>query len=163
MHKIYQEFNNDQKSEIQEMIFGRSTSNNGGKGGNRSLGEVEERSLDDVMLGQLEYVAAVLNSDFKPKISKFYNGLPDGWSFAYNKSKQLTISDIVAISGVVVSNGKRLTDAFFEAQGIPKDFLEDAPVPELQPGKEVVPPKPDQSLSSNRLNLNGLKKKYNHY
>lgn len=162
MHKIYQEFNNDQKAEIQEMIFGRSLSNNGGKGGNRSLGEVEERAIDDVMLGQLEYVSAVLNTDFKPKISKFYDGLPEGWKFQYNKSKQLTIADIVAISGVVVSNGKRLTDSFFEANGLPKDFIEDALVPELQPGKEILPPKDAALNSSTRFNLQGLKKKYLH-
>lgn len=154
MHKVYQEFNNDQKSEIQEMIFGRSLSNNGGKGGNRALGEVEERSLDDVMLGLLEYVSAVLNTDFKPKISKFYDGLPEGWGFQYNKAKQLTIPDIVALSGVVVSNGKKLTDAFFEANGLPKDFIEDAPAPAAQPGKEMIPPKTAD------LQMAGLKKKY---
>lgn len=154
MHRIYQEFNAQEKADIQEMIFGRSLSNNGGKGGNRALGEVEERALDDVILGLLEFVVAVLNNDFKPKISKFYNNLPDNWEFQYNKSKQLTIADIVAISGVVVSNGYKLTDEFFEAQGLSKDFIEKAPTPDEQPGKEVIPPKQPE------LQMAGLKKKF---
>lgn len=153
MHKIYQEFNNDQKAEIQEMIFGRSLSNNGGKGGNRALGEVEERAIDDVILGLLEFVVAILNNDFKPKISKFYNNLPEGWKFQYNKSKQLTIADVVAISGVMVSNGKRLTDAFFEAQGLASDFFEDAPTP--TPGTEIA----SNETKEPELQMAGQKKK----
>lgn len=154
LHRIYQEFNADQKSEIEQMIFGRSMTQGTSKGGNRALGEVEERAIDDIIMGLIEFVVAVLNNDFKPKISKFYNGLPDGWKFQYNKSKQLTIADVVAISGVMVSNGKRLTDEFFEAQGLSRDFFEDAPVGKT-PGQEEVPPKqPELQMAG------GLKKKY---
>lgn len=152
LHRIYQEFNQAEKADIQEMIFGRSLSNNSGKSGNRALGEVEERAMDDVLAGLLEFVIAVLNTDYQKKISKFYNDLPEGWKFSYNNSKQLTIADIVAISGVVVSNGKRLTQKFFEAQGLPADFIEDAPEGE-EPGKEEVPPKQPE------LQMAGQKKK----
>lgn len=127
MHKIYQEFNTDMKSEIQELVYGRSLTQAAGRGGNRALGEVEERALDDRIAGLIPYVQAILNGPYKPKIEKFYRNLPKGWTFAYNTSKQLTFADMQIISAVANQNGKRLTDRFFEENGFSKDFFEDAP------------------------------------
>lgn len=126
MHKIYQEFNQEQKGEIQEMVYGRSLTQASGKGGNRALGEVEERALDDRVAGLMPYILAVLNEDFKNKISKFYRNLPDGLVFGYNTSKQLTFADMQLISAVTNENGFSLTTKFFEENGLSPDFFEKA-------------------------------------
>jgi hypothetical protein len=145
-HKIYQEFNNDEKDEIREMIFGGSLTANVGDSGSRALGEVQERMFDSVVAGKMEFILATLNFDFIPKISKFYKNFPVGCRFEINRSKQLTLEEMKELSDVVVASGKRLSDAFFEANGISKDFFEDAPEPEKQ--EEVVD-----------VNASGLKKK----
>lgn len=125
-HKIYQEFNQEQKGEIQEMVYGRSLTQASGKGGNRALGEVEERALDDRVAGLMPYILAVLNEDFRKKTNKFYKNLPKDWAYAYNTSKQYTIADMQVISAVVNENGNRLTDKFFVENGLPLDFFEKA-------------------------------------
>lgn len=129
MHKIYQEFNGEQKGEIQEMVYGRSLTQASGKGGNRALGEVEERALDDRVAELMPYVLAILNNEFKNKIQKFYHNLPDGWVFAYNTSKQLTIADMQVTGATLNANGFKFTPAFFEANGISPDFFEPMPQP----------------------------------
>lgn len=131
MHKIYQEFNGEQKGEIQEMVYGRSLTQASGKGGNRALGEVEERALDDRVAELMPYVLAILNNEFKNKISKFYRNLPDGWNFAYNTSKQLTIADMQLTGATLNANGFKFTPAFFEANGISPDFFEPMPEPKV--------------------------------
>ncbi len=149
MHKIYQEFNSDAKSEIEQMIFGRSMTQGTSKGGNRALGEVEERALDDTIAGLLPFVLAILNDDsgYKAKIATFYKNLPKDWSFGYNNSKQLTFADMEVVSNIANANGKRLTNKFFEDNGFSPDFFEDAPIPT----KPI--PEPD-------LQMAGLKKKF---
>lgn len=151
MHKIFQEFNSDQKADIEIMVYGRALTTGNSKGGNRALGEVEERALDDRIAGLLPYVLAVLNDDYKRKISQFYTNLPEGWQFGYNVSKQLTFADIEAISNAVTANGKRLTTKFFEDNGLAKDYIEDIPEP-------TAPTKPLRIDPA--LQMSGLKKKY---
>jgi hypothetical protein len=141
MHKIFQEFNADQKADIQEMIFGRSFTNTTSGSGNRALGEVEEKAVDQVMVAILPTVLAILNDDFKIKISKFYDNLPKDWKFGYNATKQLTITDIVALSGVVISSGYKFTAQFFEQNGLSKEFIEEAPVIAPPENKEFKPVK----------------------
>jgi hypothetical protein len=149
MHKIFQEFNSEQKAEIEVMVYGRALTTGNSKGGNRALGEVEERALDDRIAGLLPYVLAVMNEDYKRKISAFYKNLPEGWQFGYNVSKQLTFADIEAISNAVTANGKRLTTKFFEDNGLAKDYIEDAP----EPAPTVKPLRIDPALQ-----MSGLKK-----
>lgn len=125
-HKIYQEFNNDQKAEIQEMVLGRSTTNASGKGGNRALGEVEEEALDDRVAELMPFVLAILNDEFKTKISKFYKNLPKGWEYAYGDTKKLTPEQIESLSKAINENGFNLTTEFFVAQGLSIDYFEKA-------------------------------------
>lgn len=156
MHKIFQEFNADQKADIQEMIFGRSFTNTSSGGGNRALGEVEEQAVAEVMTAILPTVLAILNDDFKLKISKFYEKLPTDWKFGYNQSKQLTVADIVSLSGVVISSGFKFTQAFFEQNGLSKEFIEEAPVIAPPENKEFKPAK----NSATTLIHPEVKKKY---
>lgn len=130
-HKIYQEFNQEQKGEIQELVYGRSLTQASGKGGNRALGEVEERALDDRVAGLMPYILSVLNGDFKNKISKFYKNLPDGWQFGYNSSKQLTFADMQLVVSTLNDGGYKPTDKFFEDNGISADFFEPLPAPKV--------------------------------
>lgn len=130
-HKIYQEFNQDQKGDIQELVYGRSLTQASGKGGNRALGEVEERALDDRVAGLMPYILSVLNGDFRKKISKFYNNLPDGWTFGYNSSKQLTFADMQLVVATLNDGGFKPTDKFFEDNGISADFFEPLPAPKI--------------------------------
>lgn len=140
MHKIYQEFNTDAKTEIQEMVYGRSLTQAAGRGGNRALGEVEERALDDRIEGLVPFVLAVLNDEFRHKISKFFNDLPKGWSYAYDTSKPLSVADFKVYSAILNENGYKATPKMFEANGIPLEFFEKAEV------KEDKLVKPDQTF-----------------
>jgi hypothetical protein len=135
-HKIYQEFNNDQKAEIQELVYGRSVTQSSGKGGNRALGEVEEDALDDRVAGLVPFVLAILNDEFRDKIGKFYKNLPTGWNFAYTTPKRLTYVDWQSISAVTNQNGFKLTDRFFVENGLPLDFFEKTAMPANVPIKQ---------------------------
>jgi hypothetical protein len=79
----------------------------------------------------VEYVEAYLNDEYIAKISKFYKAFPAG-KFVANKAKQMTLEEITQLSTVLVQNGKRLTDSFFEANGLVKEFFEDAPATEVK-------------------------------
>jgi hypothetical protein len=152
MYKIFSEFNEDQKNEIRELILGGTLSSSGSKSGSgsRSLGEVHERMFQQVIKSKLEYVLAVLNTDFQKKITLWYDGLPEGWRYEINRAKQLTIEEMAALSSVVVANGKRFTDEFFEANGLSKDFIEDAPMPAVPP-KGPAKPDPDPDVNSSGM------------
>lgn len=139
IHKIYSEFNQAEKDEIREMIFGGSLTGNAGSAGSRALGEVQERMLDAVIDGKVEFILSVLNYEFAPKISKFYEGLPDGWRFAVNKAKKMSIEDITSMSKVVTENGRRFTDDFFEANGLSREFIEDKPAETMVNNNEDEP------------------------
>jgi hypothetical protein len=143
LHKIYQEFNETCKGEIELLIFGRAITQPTGRAGNRALGEVEERAVDDRIAGLAPYVKAVLNNDVKRKFEKFYTNLPDGWHFGYNTSKQLTFADMQIVSAVANENGYKLTEKFFADNGISSDFLEKLPAPQKD---QIV--KPDQTFNS---------------
>lgn len=151
MHKIYQEFNQEQKGEIQEMVYGRSLTQSSGKGGNRALGEVEERTLDNRVAELMPYVLAVLNDDtgFKKKISKFYRNLPEGWLYGYNTAKQLSIADIQVMGATLNANGYKLTPKFFEENGVSPDFFEPMPQPETD--KLVTPEATFQMASKKKF------------
>ena len=147
-HLTFKDFTGEKKIEIQELIFGRSMSNAAGKG-NRALGEVEDEAINKKAKSKAKYVLSVLNANFLPKIRKFYKNLPEDAQFNIDSSNSLTIPEIVQLSGVLVSNGKRFTPKFFEDQGISKDYFEDAPVGiEEKPTTEPV------------IQMAGLKKKF---
>lgn len=148
-HKIFQEFNEDEKNEIRELILGGTLSSSTGSNGNRALGEVHERMFEAVVESKIDFVLATLNTDFNRKISKFYKGLPEGWRYEINRAKQLSVEEMQGISTVLNENGYRLTTDFFEANGLSKEFFEDAPTP-LPPiaGKApIVDEDPDVNMA----------------
>lgn len=172
MYKVYSEFNEDEKNEIREWLLGGTLSSSGSKSGSgsRSLGEVHERMFKAVVKSKLPRVLAVLNDDYVPKLSKFYTGLPSYWAYDYDRAEQLTFEEMTSLSAVVTANGKRLTNEFFEANGVAREYIEDAPEPVLGTGagggsKQKPVPDPDPSANSSRLdyvvpNFAGAKKKY---
>lgn len=154
MYKIYSEFNDDEKNEIRELILGGTLSSNGSKSGSgsRSLGEVHERMFKQVIKSKIEFVLAVLNTDFLPKLSLFYSNLPDGWRFEINRTPQYTMEEMQNLSTVLTMNGKRLTDDFFTAMGMLPEFFEDAPTPAPmgKNGKPVQDPDPDVNVAGKK-------------
>jgi hypothetical protein len=136
-HLTFKDFNSEKKIEIQELVYGRSLSNASGKG-NRALGEVEQETINAKAKSESVDVKEVLNAGFLKKIRKFYKNFPDDAQFNVDNSTSLTIPEIVQLSAVLVSNGKRFTPKFFEDQGINKEYFEDAPVGEEQ--KPVTDP-----------------------
>ena len=136
MHKVYQEFNTDEKSEILQMCLGGTLTADAGKSGSRALGEVMERKFDSVVESKMTFVLSILNGDFSHKISKFYKNLPDGWQYAYDSTKVLGMQEIILLAQSLQLSGKRLTDEFYEANGIAREFIEDAPVVAPQTSKE---------------------------
>lgn len=129
MHKIYQDFDSDAEADIEKMVYGRAITQSNSKGGNRALGEVEERTLDDRVAGLLPYILAVLNSDYLTKIQKFYKNIPKDGLFGYNTSKPLTYADMQIVSAVANENGFQLTPKFFIENGLPQEYFQKAPAP----------------------------------
>lgn len=156
-HDIFVDFNEAEKNEIREMILGGTLTADVGNSGSRALGEVQERKFDSVLADNVEFVLAYLNDEYMRKIRKFYKNMPEG-KFDINRAKQLPLEDVVKISNVVIQNGKRLTDAFFEANGLVKDFIEDIPTPmagktDEEDGKEYEFARPYKTFT-------GAKKKF---
>lgn len=159
-HDIFVDFNEAKKNEIREMILGGTLTGDAGDKGARSLGEVQERKFDTMNASNLKFVLRILNQKYLPKIRKFYKNLPDDATFGMNATKPMTLADMQAFSGVVTQNGKRLTTAFFEAQGYNKEYIEDQPVdvqdsPPSKPGqnKNVKPLKKDYSVAGDEPGL----------
>lgn len=149
MYKVYSEFNDDEKNDIREFVLGGTLASAGSKSGSgsRSLGEVHERMFKQAVKGKLEFVLSVLNTDFVPKLSKFYDGLPAGWRYDIDRSNTYTLDEITALSASVNENGMKLTKSFFVDNGIPGEYLEDAPAPP-PPGKPTVIKDPDPNVSA---------------
>lgn len=126
-HSIYMDCNESIKNEIRELVMGGTLTADVGNSGSRALGEVQERKLRTFVLSITEYVLAVHNADYKRKIGNFYKGgLPEG-RFDIDRAKQFTIEEIVAWSQILANSGQRFAPAFFEAQGLPPEFIEDNP------------------------------------
>lgn len=123
-HKIFSDFNNDQKDEIREMILGGTLTSSVGDSGSRALGEVQQDKLDNVVEDLLDFVISCHNDQYLTKIQSFYSNFPAG-QFKLNVTRHLKLEQIKLLSDILRNNNKRLTDAFFEAQGLIKDFYED--------------------------------------
>jgi hypothetical protein len=129
MHNIFKDFNDDEKNEIREFILGGTLTASAGAVGSRALGEVQERKFEAVIDDLLRWILAFKNSTQLPKLLQFYKNAPDGISFAIDQTKEWSLDEMKLLSEIVTKNGKRLSAQFFEAAGIPPEFLEDAPVP----------------------------------
>lgn len=128
-HNIFKDFNDSEKDEIREFIFGGTLTASAGAVGSRALGEVQERKFESVIDDLLMFILAFKNDTQLPKLLNFYNNAPEGIQFALDETKKWTLEEMKSLSDVVVANGKRLSSSFFESAGIPPDFLEDAPTP----------------------------------
>jgi len=135
-YKIYSDYNERFEGHIQTLIFGRSlTGGASGRGGNRSLGEIEERTMDDRVAELMPFILSILNNKFKTKISQLYDNLPniDSWDYSYNSAKQLTIADMQLVVATLNDGGFKPTDKFFTENGISPDFFEPLPQPKIDP------------------------------
>lgn len=128
-HNIFKDFNESEKDEIREMILGGTLTASAGAVGSRALGEVQERKFESVVDDLLDWIIAFKNDEQLPKLLQYYKNAPDGISFDIDRTKEWTLEEMKSLSEVVTANGKRLSSQFFEAAGIPPEFLEDAPVP----------------------------------
>jgi hypothetical protein len=128
-HNIFKDFNDTTKDEIREFILGGTLTASAGAVGSRALGEVQERKFESVIEDLLEFIVAFKNDVLLPKLKAFYKNAPDGITFGIDETKKWTLEEMKALSDIVTQNGKRLSSSFFEAAGVPPDFLEDAPAP----------------------------------
>jgi hypothetical protein len=127
-HDIFKDFNDSEKDEIREMILGGTLTSNVGSSGSRALGQVHEDKLETVISDLIDFTVTYLNDEWLPKIKLFYKNFPDDLRLQANKAKQLSVDDIEKLATVLQMSGKRLTDNFFVANGLSKDFFEDAPI-----------------------------------
>ena len=130
-HKIYQEFNNDTKNEIRELILGGALTADAGKFGTKGLGEVHQGKLKTVINARNEFILSVLNdeNDFLRKIRKFYKNMPDDLRFDTNRTREFDKEEIQIIAKAVVDNGNRLKPSFFINYGINPEDIEESPKP----------------------------------
>lgn len=157
-HAIFSDFNEAEKNEIREFILGGTLTSNVGDSGSRALGSVHADKLETIIMDMVEFIESYLNDEYIKKISKFYDNFPKG-KFIANKAKQLSIEDIAALSTVLSQNGKRLTDEFFEANGLIREFFEDAPAGASVSSKSMNDDSEYSAVRTARTAL-GEKKKY---
>ena len=130
-HKIYQEFNTDQKNDIRELVFGGTLTSNAGKFGTKGLGQVHENKLKIALEARNEDALAVLNdeTDFLWKLKKFYKNFPDNLHFDTNRTKEFDINEVKELSDSITENDLRLTKSFYIKYGLDEEDIEDAPEP----------------------------------
>lgn len=126
-HNIFKDFNEETKNEIREFILGGTLTASAGNVGSRALGEVQERKFESVIDDLLYFILAFKNDVLLPKLLSFYKNAPVGIEFAIDETKKWTLPEMKLLSDIVTQNGKQLSPQFFEAAGIPPEFLEDAP------------------------------------
>jgi hypothetical protein len=129
-HKIYQEFNNEEKNDIRELCFGGTLTSSVGSKGSLALGNIHYKKYEEHILYLVESATAMLNDNingFIAKIPVFYKNFPKGATLQINKAKQWDIDDVVKMSPVLIASGKKFSEAFFENMGISADYIEEAP------------------------------------
>jgi hypothetical protein len=124
-YKVFDEFIKAKQCELERMIILSTLTSGTGKNGNKSLGEVHERSWEDVAADILEYVTSYMNSIYLPKLRKWYTNMPKNIKFKYDSSKRFNLEDIKILSDIMTENDKALTKEFFVANGIPANYFED--------------------------------------
>jgi hypothetical protein len=160
-HNIFKDFNESEKDEIREMILGGTLTASAGAVGSRALGEVQERKFESVIDDLLVWILAYKNETQLPKLLQFYKNAPDGISFAIDQTKEWSLEEMKLLSDIVTQNGKKLSNNFFEAAGIPPDFLEDAPAPaQLSPASlSADDDNNEYAIAQPKRALFGVKKK----
>jgi hypothetical protein len=131
-HKIYQEFNKDEKNEIRELIFGGTLTSTTQGVGSQALGNIHYEKYQAQILYLIEQAVVMLNDSingFIGKIPAFYKNFPKGAKLAINSTKQWDIDEVTKLSPILKLHGKKFTDSFFEEIGLPTDYFEEAPEP----------------------------------
>lgn len=123
--KIFKEFIKDKQNELERMIILSTLTSGTSSNGNRSLGEVHERSWDDVANDIIEYVTSYLNDIYLPKLRRWYTNMPSGIKFKHDSSKKFDLSEIKVLSDILQENNKELTEEFFIANGITKNYFQE--------------------------------------
>jgi len=124
-YKVFMEFITQKQGELERMIILSTLTSGTGKNGNKSLGEVHERSWEDVATDILEYVTSYMNSIYLPKLRKWYTNLPDNVKFKADTSKRFDLTEIKTLSDIMAENNKELTEEFFIANGIAKNYFQE--------------------------------------
>ncbi len=162
-HKIFQEFNVDQKNDIRELLFGGTLTSNAGKFGTKGLGQVHENKLKVSLEARNEEILETLNddTDFLWKIKKFYKNFPDNLHFDTNRTKEFDINEIKELSDSIVSNQMKLTKNFYIKYGLDEEDIDDTPAPLKPVGGENEAPEEYMSVRYDkpRRGLFGAKKK----
>ena len=141
-HLIFSEFNEAQKNEIREMIFGGTLTSSVGERGSLALGEIHMDKYKMSIDSNLAFELAVLNDEFLTKLRKFYKNMPEGLRFGLNTAKKWTVDEIVKLNPVIVGNGLKLTAEFFNELGLSPEYLEereDEQLPQQTIGKKPQP------------------------
>ena len=130
-HKIFQEFNADEKNEIRELIFGGVLTSTTGKNGSRSNGDNHMDKLKTALNARNDEVLDILNdeTDFLWKLKKFYPNLPDNLRFDTNRTKEYKIEEIKLLADSITENGLQLTKQFFVKFGLDEEDVQEAPQP----------------------------------
>ena len=127
--KIYQDFNNEQKQEIREMILLGTLSSSAGTTGSYALGSVHMEKYQMAIEHMVDETIALLNKEFLHKLKYFYKGFPDGVVLGVEEAKEYDISEIKQWADILKESGKKLSTAFFEKAGLSEEDIEDAPEP----------------------------------
>jgi hypothetical protein len=131
-HKIFQEFNADEKNEIRELIFGGVLTSTTGKNGSRSNGDNHMDKLKAALNSRNEESLDVANdeTDFLWKLKKFYPNFPvDQLRFDTNRTKEYKLEDIKLLADSASENGLQLTQKFFIKFGLDPEDIQEAPSP----------------------------------
>jgi hypothetical protein len=130
-HKIFQEFNIDEKNEIRELVFGGVLTSTTGKNGSRSNGDNHMDKLKTALNARNDEILDVLNdtTDFLWKIKKFYPNFPDDLRFDTNRTKEYKIEEIKLLADSASESGLQLTTKFFVKFGLDPEDIQEAPEP----------------------------------
>ncbi len=128
-HKVFQEFNTDEKNEIRELIFGGTLTSSPGKFGTKGLGEVHQDKLEVTLNARNDEGLDFLNdtTDFKWKLKKFYPNFPENLRFDTNRTKEYKLEEIKMLSDSVTENGLQLTKQFFVKFGLEDEDIQEGP------------------------------------
>jgi hypothetical protein len=165
IHKIYQEFNTDEKNSIRELVFGGTLTSDAGKFGTKGLGEVHQDKWEVALYSRNEEINDILNdeTDFLWKIKKFYKNFPDNLRFSSNESKSYEIEEIKMLSDSMSEMGLQLTSKFFIKYGLDEEDIQEAPKPVIPTFGKSKDDSEETELSvsyDKPRTFLGLKKKY---
>jgi hypothetical protein len=155
-HRIYHDFNQNEKDDIREMIMLSTLTSSVGSRGSLALGEIHENKFELVKLSLIEWLVSELNNEFKEKIKVFYKNFPKECNFGLESVKKWDIKDLEIVSNIAKENGFRLSKDVFLSIGLSVDQIEEVSVP-VEDDNLIE----SKTKESSGRGLFGLKKKLN--